>query len=168
VLQVTLIYGLSDRQHEANYLHFLTQNCVLRYFRFVRFTVSDGSGSKEMKKGEDERLQFEQLISDLSARFVRVSGEEVGPEIRNAIAEIVRFFDFDRGEFGEFAEDNKTAVLLQSYTLPGIEPFPEKITNDLLPWYTEMLRRGQVVRIERPEDLPKEAIGRGNMSEGWV
>ena len=78
-----------------------------------------------MKEKEDERLRFEQLISDLSAKFVRVSSDGVGPEIRNAITEIVRFFDFDRGEFGEFAENNNSLLVRQSYTRPGIEPFPE-------------------------------------------
>jgi len=82
-----------------------------------------------MNKHEGERLRFEQLISDLSARFVRVSSDRVGPEIRNAIKEIVRFFDFDRGEFGEFAEDNNSLLVRQSYTRPGIEPFPDEITN---------------------------------------
>jgi len=114
-------------------------------------------GSREMNEMADERLRFEQLISDLSAKFVRVSSDRVGPEIRNAITEIVRFFDFDRGEFGEFAEDSNSLLLRQSYTRAGIEPFPDEITNDLLPWYTETLRSGQVVRMERPEDLPKEA-----------
>jgi|GEM_PF-2833287 len=79
-----------------------------------------------MKKQEDERLRFEQLISDLSAKFVRVSSDGVGPEIRRAITQIVRFFDFDRGEFGEFSEDNDSLLVV---TYVGNKLFAVKWRN---------------------------------------
>ncbi len=44
------------------------------------------------------------MISDLSAGFVRVGGKEIEQEIRGALKEIVLFFDYDRGEFGQFEE----------------------------------------------------------------
>jgi len=44
----------------------------------------------------DEHLRFERLISDLSARFVNITPDQVGREIENALKQIVEFFQVDR------------------------------------------------------------------------
>ena len=50
-----------------------------------------------------ELLKFERLLADLSVRFANVSGAEVELEIEIALKHLLKFLDFDRGSFGEFA-----------------------------------------------------------------
>jgi len=44
-----------------------------------------------------ERLRFERLISDLSARFVDIVPDRVDGEIENALKQVLEFFQVDRG-----------------------------------------------------------------------
>jgi formate hydrogenlyase transcriptional activator len=53
----------------------------------------------EDKRAEEdlrERLHFEQLLSDLSARFVNIGPDQVDLEIESALRQILEFFQVDR------------------------------------------------------------------------
>jgi len=121
-------------------------SCVLR-----------GSKDDGMTRKEDETLRFERLISDLSARFVRTSADAVDREIKHALQRIAEFFDVDRAHFAEFVDGGKTLLVSHEYRLPGIETFPNRLTDDMAPWFMERLRSGEIVKIHRLEDLPEEA-----------
>ena len=43
-----------------------------------------------------ERLQFERLLSDLSARFINIAPDQVDSEIQSALRQILEFFQVDR------------------------------------------------------------------------
>ncbi|MEE4113112.1 MAG: hypothetical protein V2I40_09880, partial [Desulfobacteraceae bacterium] len=43
-----------------------------------------------------DRLRFEQMISDLSARFINVSPERLDKEIEHALKMLLEFFQVDR------------------------------------------------------------------------
>jgi len=82
-----------------------------------------------------ERLQFEKLISDLSALFVNLPASEVDGQIEQGLKRIVEFLTIDRSSFGEFSEDMKELRGTHSYAVPGIEPIPRNISKDVWPWY---------------------------------
>jgi len=44
----------------------------------------------------EERLRFERLLSDLSARFVNIPPDRVDSEIERALKEVLDFFKVDR------------------------------------------------------------------------
>ena len=111
-----------------------------------------------MSRKADDNLGFERLISDLSARLVGTSADEVDREIKHALEQIVKFFDVDRGHFAEFVDESRTILVSHEYRLPGIEPFPERLTDDMMPWFVGRLRSGETFKIHRLEDLPEEAI----------
>ena len=50
----------------------------------------------DKQAGSKERLEFEKLLVDLSARFVVLPHDQVDEEIRNALKEILEFFRVDR------------------------------------------------------------------------
>jgi hypothetical protein len=49
----------------------------------------------EEKQGLEERLEFETMPSDLSARFVNIPSEELDGEIRDAERRFCEFLDLD-------------------------------------------------------------------------
>ena len=51
---------------------------------------------KQIEETLKERLEFEALLSDLSARFVLVSPEEMDRTIEHTLKEIQEFFQVDR------------------------------------------------------------------------
>src|SRR5271166_2069214 len=58
----------------------------------------------------EELLAFERLLSELSARFANVSGEQVVAEIESALKQLLAFLGFDRSTFAEFADEGKRYV----------------------------------------------------------
>jgi formate hydrogenlyase transcriptional activator len=105
----------------------------------------------------EDRLQFEGLISDLSARFVSISSEEVESEINKWLQRITEFFKADRCTLGLFSEDGVQLRRAFEYHLKGVEPGPAALSKDQLPWYVSQLMQGKLVVINRLEDLPAEA-----------
>jgi formate hydrogenlyase transcriptional activator len=105
----------------------------------------------------EDRLRFESLISDLSARFVNISPEEVEGEINKWLQRITEFFDVDRCTLGLFSEDGTQLRGAFEYHLEGVEPAPVSLSKDQLPWYLSQLMQGNLVVINRIEDLPAEA-----------
>ena len=106
----------------------------------------------------DERLRFEALLAELSAAFVNAPADQIDAQIEDALRRIVRFLAVDRSSFGEYLEGQGRMLVTHSYAEPGIPLMPRSIVDDQLPWYTEKIRKGEVLRWERlPEELPLEA-----------
>jgi formate hydrogenlyase transcriptional activator len=104
-----------------------------------------------------DRLRFESLISDLSARFVNISSEEVEAEISKWLQRITEFFGADRCSLGLFSEDGTQLRRAFEYHLEGVEPAPDYLPTDQLPWYMAQLVQGKSVVFNRVDDLPAEA-----------
>jgi formate hydrogenlyase transcriptional activator len=105
----------------------------------------------------EDRLRFEMLLTELSARFVGVSSASIGDEIVNALDQIVKVLDLDRSVLGQLAEGGKGFVLTHSWYRPGLVPLSESAVKDL-PWMASMLARGESVCISHLDDLPEDAV----------
>ena len=105
----------------------------------------------------EERLRFEGLISDLSARFVNLAPHEVDGEINRGLQTITEFFDADRCTIGLFSEDGTRLTSAFEYHLAEAEQAPESMSKEQFPWYMGQLIRGNPVVMNRLEDLPPEA-----------
>lgn len=105
-----------------------------------------------------ERLQLQELIADISSILINLPTNEVDRQIEQGLERIVAFLKIERSAFGEFSRNLKKLRATHSYAVPGIEPAPRAILNDLFPWYAGKLRRGEIVAIENTAELPAEAI----------
>lgn len=107
----------------------------------------------------EERLQFERLLTDLSATFVNVAADLVDAQIEQALERLVDFLRIERSSFGQISEDNKAILVTHSFVAPGYPPLPTLILDEDLPWHAEQVRRGELMRFDRlPEDVPAEAV----------
>jgi hypothetical protein len=68
-----------------------------------------------------ERLRFERLLSNLSARFVNISSEQVDEEINGALKEVLEFFHLDRCGLLGVSPDRKHARVTHASYAEGIE-----------------------------------------------
>jgi formate hydrogenlyase transcriptional activator len=118
--------------------------------------VLDRKRSHEML---EQRMRFETLISDLSARLIKAPMNEVDREIEQALEQVREIFQADRcGLLGIFADRKYCWVTHASYG-EGIEPLSGDINlAELFPWsYERLVVQGSNVNISRMEDLPTEA-----------
>jgi len=109
----------------------------------------------------EERLRFQDLISEISAILINLPAGEVDGQVERALKRIVEFLGIDRSSFGEFSEDRKELRATHSYAAPGIEPFPKIIVAYLLPWYLGKLLRTELVVFENFAYMPDKAVAEG-------
>jgi GAF domain-containing protein len=79
-------------------------------------------GSKPLL--QDDRLRFETLLSDLSARFVRLRPDQVDAEIERALREVTEFFHAHRCGLLDVFADQNVARLTHAWYADGVRRVP--------------------------------------------
>jgi PAS domain S-box-containing protein len=121
----------------------------------IRGTVLDITERKRAEEAIQERLQFERLISDLSANFVKAASQDLEAKIEQGLELIARFLGVERASIGETSENKQETYIRYSYVAPGIRPLPPTLLSTLFPWYTRTLNSGKVVVLSQiPDDFP--------------
>jgi two-component system sensor kinase FixL len=111
-------------------------------------------GSRPQRLLED-RVRFETLLSDLSARLIHVDAGGLDAALESGLRQMVAFLRMDRGNLDEYIEGRPGVRV--SWAEPGIAPLPSILAAGQFPWTADMLRRGSVVRVPRTGALPEEA-----------
>ena len=102
-----------------------------------------------------ERLQFETLLSEQVATFSRISAVDVDREIQRALRRIADLLVVDWGNLTEYSDDTRTARVTHWWVADERGPQPPAIGFEEIPWVVTRLRRGELVRFSRVEDLPE-------------
>ncbi|HEV3349099.1 MAG TPA: GAF domain-containing protein, partial [Methylomirabilota bacterium] len=102
-----------------------------------------------------ERLQFETLLSEQVATFSRISAVDVDREIQRALRRIADLLGVDWGNLTEYSDDTRTARVTHWWVADERGPQPPAIGFEEIPWVVTRLRRGELVRFSRVEDLPE-------------
>lgn len=100
-----------------------------------------------------DRLKFEALLSDLSAAFINVPVSEVDGKIEQGLQRIVEFLGVDRSTVWKVSPEGKM-LCTHSYSLPGIKPPPDVISN-LVPVWESMVLHGEIFEISDIDELPE-------------
>ncbi len=103
----------------------------------------------------EERLQFETLLSELSAGLIHLEAADVDAAIERALQRVVTFLGVDRGQLDEYAGSEPIVHIV--WARSGLEDTLRLMDDDQFPWTAETLRRGQVVRFSRLDELPAAA-----------
>jgi signal transduction histidine kinase len=104
----------------------------------------------------EERLQIEQLLSDLSTRFSSLLEEQVDGEIEMWMRRLADMLGADRSSFAELVDGGFRVT--HSYAAPGIDPYPKGLADAALPWLTSEFAAGRTVVLPNlPDDLPAHA-----------
>ncbi len=119
----------------------------------------------------DERLRFERLLSDISARFVNVSPEQVDGEIENALRMVLEFFQVDRCALLQILPD-KTFWRITHATAaedtPSVPVGMQLSVTETNPWsYDKLILKREVLNLSNLDDLPAEANVDKQTWIGW-
>jgi formate hydrogenlyase transcriptional activator len=114
----------------------------------------------------EDQLQFEMLLTEISARFVNLPAEEVESAIQDAQSRICKLLEFDRSTMWQIFEpnlNNATLTHLFQYQREGVDcpPIPDYLdARETAPrWTTKKILSGHIVTITNMSDLPPEAAG---------
>jgi formate hydrogenlyase transcriptional activator len=109
----------------------------------------------------EEQLQFEMLLTEISARFINLPAEQVESEIQDAQRRICEALHFDRSTVWQISEpyqsDDPLTHLYDYQEQEGVL-IPDRVaTRDSFPWTMEKILKGENIIFSRLEDLPSEA-----------
>jgi transcriptional regulator with GAF, ATPase, and Fis domain len=120
-------------------------------------TVSDDRDPGHQIRHLEQRLRFETLLSDLSARYINLPAEQVDQEIEGTLQRVVEFLRLDRSKVFQLSDDG-TALVVTHYWMPmGLAPCTHQLTASELPWMFHKLLRGEAVCFATIDELPEEA-----------
>jgi two-component system, NarL family, sensor kinase len=103
-----------------------------------------------------EQVRFERLLSDLSATVVAAPADELDQRIEQGLARLGEELDLDRVVLAK-ATSTQEPQISHAWARPGLAPLPRLLTASAFPWIVSRLRAGEVVRIERLDELAHEA-----------
>jgi transcriptional regulator with GAF, ATPase, and Fis domain len=108
-----------------------------------------------MEIGSKNLGRFDRELAALSAKFVRIPGDEVDASILDGLERVGSLLGVDRAILSEFADQGALAIVKHSWAAPGVEPIREgRIIGPSLPQVFARLQRGQVVNVSKTSILP--------------
>jgi PAS domain S-box-containing protein len=119
--------------------------------------------NKESRRAEEamkERLRFERLLSNLSARFINLAPDQIDREIQNALRQILEFFQVDRCGLVRISPNETSWRITHVAYAPKVPPVP--VNTDLpitmFPWvYEKLINWHEDVSFRTRDELPGEA-----------
>ena len=105
------------------------------------------------------RIEFETLISDVSAQLIAADPESVEQAIDHALQQVLAFFGADRCGLLGVSDNQQRVIVLYGVYSEGLTGLPGE-TNivELFPWATRtLLTERAPVMVRRVADLPPEA-----------
>jgi len=107
-----------------------------------------------------ERLSFEHLLSEVSARLVNIPPDQVDSEIEYGLRQIIDFFQVDRAGLVRTLPGRLAFQITHAAYGEDVPPVPvgAELPISLYPWaYEKLIFKREVVAYSRLEDLPPEA-----------
>ncbi len=113
-----------------------------------------------------KQYQFEQLISNISARFVSTSTDQVDHDIENGLEQLLSFFNLDRCHLMKIERNGNGVRVAEIHSAHGIPPLPKTPKySDIFPWHVNKLLAGETI-CTNVEELPPEAdVDRRNLEK---
>jgi len=105
-----------------------------------------------------ERLRFEELLADLSSKFVNLPPAEVDHEIEDALCRVCQNIGIDFGVLWQWSTEDP-GVIRPTHFYPAqqrVEP-AEPLHQELYPWSVQQMRAGRMFSISSLEELPEDA-----------
>ena len=105
-----------------------------------------------------ERLQFEHLISDLSATFINIPSDQIDEKIENGLHLIVESLSVERSAFFEYSETESTLKSNHTWTVDDRYQISSEVDfGKEFPWALNTLLKGEFVNFATIKNLPKIA-----------
>lgn len=171
-----------DLQHHHSFLEGRAGECSTRSADYSVQMQAEREQGNQAEKSLAERLQFESMLAEISARLINLHPDQVGPEIQEAQLLICEHLGIDRSAIWQFFPEEDTLRMSHIYQPPNSNPLAEpshpgmRSTTDWVaqapdptpgflgmhaeayfPWLAKQVRSGRVALVSRLDDLPEEA-----------
>ena len=105
----------------------------------------------------EERLRFETLLTEISARFVNLPADRLDSELEDAERRICELLGLDLAALWQWSDNvSNLFTLTHIYSVQG-GPQPSDVNEAHFPWFIQQIRSGRIVAFSSLEELPAEA-----------
>ncbi len=121
--------------------------------------VSDAAEQHVAEESLRRRLEFEQLVSRISTRFVEVGPADLEKVSATALHDVAVFARADRG-FVVAVDEAGSGSMMSEWCADGVDSARESVSGLMLaayPWINGVLNRRRSIRIDSVDDLAGEA-----------
>ncbi|MFC1788972.1 sigma 54-interacting transcriptional regulator [Thermodesulfobacteriota bacterium] len=143
------------------HIRFNVQNIGYRRIQYAVLVIN-GDGLKQtdtdLRHELEERLRFETMLAEISARFVNLPTDQIDGEIEDAQRRICECLGLDLSSLWQWADETPRFFTVTHLHSPPEGPSrPEGIdAQEAFPWVLEKLLRGEVL-VLTTENMPPEA-----------
>jgi len=132
---------------------------VVKGFQLIAHVFANAFARRDAEKSLKERLQFEMLLADMSARFVILSVDQLDGAIEDAQRLVCESLGLDLSALWQWsAEDPRLLTMSHIYRSLDGPPLPEPMNaQEYFPWCVRQLEAGNLIAVSSMEDLPAEA-----------
>jgi len=120
----------------------------------------DISARKQSHLELEKRLQFEEMLTEISSRFVNLPADRLDAILEDALQRIAGLLNLDFVALWQSLAENGESPLV--YKLTHIYPSEgdlkhSEMTEEQLPWYKQQMLSGKIAGFSSLEELPPEA-----------
>ena len=121
------------------------------------FIIEDITYEKSIEFSLSERLQFEQLLSELFSTFVDIKIDEIDGKINYALKQIGQILNIDRCYLSQFERLKNMYLATHAWAADGITAIPIGLASEQFPWLFSELTQKKTVQFERLKDISESA-----------
>jgi PAS domain S-box-containing protein len=124
----------------------------------VLYGIIRDTSERVAAQGVARRLQFEQALAGLSAKFINLPADRVDEEITSGLRALVEALDSDCATLSKIDAVTGDIQITHTWARAGLPALGPRLLKAMLPWLEERIRRGEPSLVECPSDLPTEAF----------
>ena len=132
---------------------------VVQQFQLVAQIFANALSRQHAEKSLEERLQFEMLLADISARFVNLPSGQIDGAIADAQRRVCECLGLDLSALWQWSAE-APGLLTLTHIYRAVEglPLPDPMdAQAYFPWCRQQLEEGKIVSVSSMADLPAEA-----------
>jgi len=114
----------------------------------------------QMISSLSRKLSFEELTSNLSAKFMNMHASEMNDAIKSTLMKMGKIFEVDRTYIFEFSENHTLINNSFEWCAENISAQIDNLQNipvSAIPWWMNLLNKNETINIERVSEMPPEA-----------
>jgi PAS domain S-box-containing protein len=131
----------------------------------IHLVLQDTTDRKRAELCLYERMRFETVLADLSSRFVNLSAAETDREIAEDLRRIAAALDVEWIVVLRLSPDTDRLAATHSWVAEGASIAASVDFDRRYPYAAKSLRAGEIVAVERPDEIPEATGGRKRLAD---
>ena len=115
---------------------------------------------KSIETALQEQLAFDQLVSEISTRFINVALENIDREINQALQTLGQFALVDTSYIFQCSTDGDRFSMVYEWMKAGLQPQinnAQNLSREDFPWWLQQLTQGNIFQVPSVDKLPSAA-----------